>query len=170
MTCQWNVMDHGRPNVGRTMGHLGPFAHPKHHFGRMWVKPVVWPYLGLRGPHCISEGPCPRHNPPPPPPPQHTLFVVSTPQNGPNAPLEPGFGAHLPIWPNCIMCPMPMPQGSGPKLCVPYLPLALRSSVSTVFPNQKWHSYIFRQPGPNTAELDRGTGKLEEHRVGARCH
>ena len=38
---------------------------------------------------------------------------------------------------------------------IPYLSLALRSSLSTVFPNPKWHSYIFDQLGPNTAELDK---------------
>ena len=67
MTCQLNVLDDGRPNTGRTMGHLGPFepfCPPKPCFGLMWTKTVIRPYLGLRGSNLNSEG---------------TFFQVQTP-------------------------------------------------------------------------------------------
>ena len=79
------------PTQGVSWAVLSNFAHPKTHFGLMWAKTMIWPYLGLRGSSRNSEGTCPKYNPPPPPPPTHTHLVVSTPQNGLNAPLDPRF-------------------------------------------------------------------------------
>ena len=69
------------------------FAHLKPYFVIMFAKTVIWPYLGLRGSNLSSEGTFPRYKPP--------LLVVSFPQNGPNAPLDPSFGSRLSIWPHC---------------------------------------------------------------------
>ena len=42
---------------------LSRFAHSETHFGLMWVKTMIWPYLGLRGSNCNSEGTSPRYKP-----------------------------------------------------------------------------------------------------------
>ena len=71
--------DHGP--FGAVLCH---FTHPKPYFGLIWAKTMTWPYLGLRGSNLRSAGTVPRYNPP--------LFVVSTAQNGPNAPLDRSLG------------------------------------------------------------------------------
>ena len=72
----------GDPIWGIPWAIWGRFAHSKPHFGLMCAKTVIWPYLGLRGSNCNSEGTFPRYN---------------MPQNGPNTPLDPSFGACLSI-------------------------------------------------------------------------
>ena len=71
MTCQSNVLDHGRPDMGRATGRQGPFwaVLPTLNSisGSLCAKTMIWPYLGLCGSNRKSEGTFPRCNPPPPP-------------------------------------------------------------------------------------------------------
>ena len=74
---------------------LSRFAHPEPHFGLMRAETVIWPCRGLLAQISIPRALVPGTTPPP-----HTLFVVSTPQNGPNTHLDPSCGSHLSIWPH----------------------------------------------------------------------
>ena len=74
--CLFDVFCPQRVSVGPIWARLGPDGVPR-------CKTENWPYLGLDGANCNSEGafsPC-----------QPPLLVVSTPQIGPNAPLDAVF-------------------------------------------------------------------------------
>ena len=66
--CSSNRPHCGRPNMGRTMDHFGTFRAipPKTNpiLGSLCTKTVIWPYLGLRGSNCDSEGTFSRYDPP----------------------------------------------------------------------------------------------------------
>ena len=95
MTCQWNVLGHWRPNTGRILGYFGPLCavlpSPNPILGSLGPKTMIWPYPGLRRSNRNFRGTVAMCNPP--------LFVVSTPQIGPNAPLKPYFGPSYPSSP-----------------------------------------------------------------------
>ena len=89
MIRQWNVLGDARPNTGRTMEHVVPFwavlPTPNPILGSCASKLRFGRILGYVAQIAIPRALFPGTTPP--------LLVVSTPQNGPNTPLDPSLGS-----------------------------------------------------------------------------